>query len=163
MASRKALGRRAALRGVGALGLLGTAASVAGSAQASPGASPGHELVGSWLVSSPGPATRILYSFTVDGCSIVTDNEHPRRTPSHGAWMRVGDRQFVTRHMAFRFEPAGAVTGRIEVRIVYTVAPDDQSMQGTGFRYEYDAEDNLVSPPIPIEARATRIVPLLPE
>ena len=163
MARSKALGRRAALRTISALGLAGTAANMAGSTQASPAAQPGHEMVGSWLVSSPGPATRVLYTFTVDGGSIVTDNEHPHRTPSHGAWMRVGDRQFLTRHMAFRFDPTGAVTGRIEVRIVYTVAPDGQSMQGAGFRYEYDANDNLLSAPIPIEARATRIVPLLPE
>ena len=163
MASRKALGRRAALRGVGALGLLGTAASVAGSAQASPGASPGHELVGSWLVSSPGPATRILYTFTVDGSSIVTDNEHPRRTPSHGAWMRVGDRQFLTRHIAFRFEPAGTVSGRIEARIVYTVSPDGLTMQGSGLRYHFDAAGNPEGAPIPIQGTGTRIVPLMPE
>ena len=163
MAARKAVGRRTALRTMGALGVVGATAGAAGGVAAAPASQPGHEFVGSWVVQSPGPATRILYSFTVDGCSIVTDNEHPQRTPSHGAWMRVGDRQFVTRHMAFRFEPAGNVTGRIEVRIVYTVAADGQSMEGTGLRYEYDGNDNLLSPPIPISARATRIVPLLPE
>jgi hypothetical protein len=104
-----------------------------------------------------------LYTFTVDGGSIVTDNEHPHRTPSHGAWMRVGDRQFVTRHIAFRFDPTGNVDGSIELRIVYTVAPDNNTMSGSGVRYERDPDGNLVGPPIPIQSQATRIVPLLPE
>jgi hypothetical protein len=163
MANSKRVGRRAALRTVGALGVLGTTASVAGGAQAAPAATPGHELAGSWVVSGVPPAPRLLQTFTIDGCTISTDNEHPNRTPSHGAWMRVGDRQFLTRHMAFRFEPAGTVSGRIEARIVYSVAPDGQTMQGSGFRYDFDAEDNPTGPPIPIQGRGTRIVPLLPE
>jgi hypothetical protein len=43
------------------------------------------------------------------------------------------------------------------------VAPDGQTMQGSGFRYDFDAEDNPTGPPIPIQGRGTRIVPLLPE
>jgi hypothetical protein len=163
MASRKGIGRREALRTVGALGLFGTAASVAGGAQAAPTATPGFELAGSWLVSGVPPAPRLLQTFTSDGCTISTDDEHPHRTPSHGAWMRVGDRQFLTRHMAFRFEPAGAVSGRIEARIVYTVSPDGLTMQGSGLRYHFDAEGNPEGAPIPIQGQGTRIVPLMPE
>ena len=72
-------------------------------------------------------------------------------------------RQVLTRHMAFRFDPTGALNGRIEVRIIYTVAPDGNSMEGTGLRYEFDIQDNLMVAPIPITAQATRIVPLPPE
>src|SRR5207248_9090482 len=114
MASRQRIGRRAALRTVGALGIVGASASVAGGGQAAPTATPGFELAGSWIVSGVPPAPRLLQTFTSDGCTISTDDEHPHRTPSHGAWMRVGDRQFLTRHIALRFEPAGAVSGRLE-------------------------------------------------
>jgi hypothetical protein len=163
MASRKAIGRRAALRSVGALGIIGTAASVAGSAQAAPAATPGFELAGTWIVSGVPPAPTLLQTFTADGCTISTDNEHPHRTPSHGAWMRVGDRQFLTRHFALRFEPAGEVSGRIEARIVYTVSPDGLTMQGSGLRYHFDAAGNPEGEPIPIQGQGSRIVPLMPE
>src|SRR5436305_5783786 len=135
MARSRGIGRRAALRTVGALGVLGTTASVAGSGQAAPAAQAGHELAGSWLVSGVPPAPRLLQTFTMDGCTISTDDEHPHRTPSHGAWMRVGDRQFLSRHIAFRFDPAGTVSGRIEARIVYTVSPDRLTIQGSGLRH----------------------------
>jgi len=59
MAGRQGIGRRAALRSVGALGILGTAAIVAGSGQAAPAATPGFELAGSWLVLPGGDSPSV--------------------------------------------------------------------------------------------------------
>src|SRR4051794_1465643 len=102
MAGDERVGRRAALRTVGALGLAGATgagAAVAGNGQTVHAQANGHEFVGSWIVTGVDPAPRLLQTFTIDGCTIGTDSEHPHRTPSHGAWVHLGERRFLTRHM----------------------------------------------------------------
>ena len=162
MANRAAVGRRAAVRLAGALGAVGAGAALRprsdDGVQAAAGDVPA--IVGTWLVESPGPSTRLLKTYSADGTHLSVHDEHPTRSPQLGTWTQVGECQFLMRNVSFRFDAQGRRTGSIDVRALYTVSPAGDTMTGRGTRLELDLVGNLLEPPIAWESRATRLTPI---
>ncbi len=162
MAKRAAVGRRAAVQLVGALGAAGAGAALRsrsdGGVQAAARGMPA--IVGTWSVESPGPSTHLLQTYNADGSHLSVHDEHPTRSPQLGTWVQVGERQFLMRNISFRFDAAGQRTGSIDVRALYTVSSTGDTMTGRGTRHELDLAGNLLEPPMAWESRAIRLTPI---
>jgi len=117
-------------------------------------------IVGTWLVESPGPSTRLIASYSADGTHLSVTDEHPTRSPQLGPWTQVAEREFLTRGVSFRFDAQGRRTGSIDVRTLYTVSPAGDTMTGRGTRLELDLVGNLLEPPIALTSRGTRLTPI---
>ncbi len=161
MVQRRTMGRRAAVRLARVLGAAGAGAALLTSQpSAAAGAGGGAAIIGSWLVESPGPSTRLLQTYSADGAHLAVHDEHPTRSPQLGAWTQVGEHQFLMRGISFRFDGQGRRTGSIDVRALYTVSPAGDTMTGRGTRLELDLAGNLLEPPIAWTSRATRLTPI---
>ncbi len=163
MVQRRTMGRRAAVRLARVLGAAGAGAALLTSRpSAAAGAGGGSAIIGSWLVESPGPSTRLLQTYSADGAHLAVHDEHPMHSPQLGAWTQVGERQFLMRGISFRFDfdAQGRRTGSIDVRALYTVDPGGDTMTGRGTRLELDLAGTLLEPPIAWTSRATRITPI---
>lgn len=145
----------------GVLGVAGAGATLlrpAGQQLVAAGIQEGAEIVGTWVIDAPGaPSTRLLQTYNADGTHLSLHDEHTNRSPQLGAWTRVGDRQFLMRNISYRFDGSGRRSGEIDVRAVYTVDPDGQTMSGRGIRFETDLDGNLVTPIIPWTSGARRL------
>ena len=117
-------------------------------------------IVGTWVLTSPGPSTRLVQTYNADGTMLSIHDEHPRRNTLLGAWSQVGDREFLMRNLSYRFDPAGQLVATVEVRGLYTVAPGGDSMTGRGVRFELAPDGTPMGPTIPWESQAARLVPL---
>jgi hypothetical protein len=163
MAERKTVGRRAAVRWAGALGAAGAGAALLhanGGTGAVHAAGQGQAIVGTWLITSPGPSMRLLQTYSADGTHLSVHDEHPIRSPQLGTWVQVGEREFLMRNLSFRFDDQGNRTGSIDVRAVYTVSPAGDTMTGRGVRLELDLAGELLEPPIPWQSQAARVTPI---
>jgi hypothetical protein len=166
MDDQQAVGRRRAVRLLGAAGAAGAGAALFA------GADPGRDVdaagatapvVGTWLIDSPGPSIALIHTWHADGTFLSVDDQHPTRSPQPGVWEQIGEREFLFRHLSFRFDRAtGTRNGSIEVRGRYTVEPSGMTMRGRGVRLELDLAGTLLQPPIPWTADATRmtVVPI---
>lgn len=161
MTWRKTVGRRALVRLGGVLGVAGAGAALSRPARqglSAAGILEGSEIVGTWVIDAPGaPSTRLLQTYNADGTHLSLHDEHTTRSPQLGAWTRIGDRQFLMRNISYRFAGDGRRSGEIDVRAVYTVDPDGQTMSGRGIRFETDVDGNLITPIIPWTSRARRL------
>src|SRR4051794_33585087 len=57
----------------------------------------GQQMEGAWIVDTQTAAGRrlvALFTFNRDGTLSHTSQDHPIRGPSHGVWVRAGDREF---------------------------------------------------------------------
>lgn len=162
MVAQKTVGRRAAARLAGVLGIAGAGAALltARPERAHAVAGSGAEIVGTWTIESPGPSNRLLQTYHADGTHLSVHDEHPTRTPQLGSWTRVDERTFLMRNISLRFDAAGAWTGSIDVRALYTVSPAGDTMSGRGVRLELDQNGNLLQPPINWTSQAVRVVPV---
>jgi hypothetical protein len=108
------------------------------------------KLVGSWMVSvnrDPAlPPLKSLQSYTRSHSVIEIGNLGATvRSPSHGAWKRMGNRKYGTTTVFFRFDPAsGAYIGTVKLRHELELAPDGQSFAGVGIGELRDANGNLL-------------------
>jgi hypothetical protein len=94
-------------------------------------------LEGTWLqeLKIPGtpatqPPTLNLQTFNANGTTTATtaDGKH---NPAHGVWVRVGDRKFLATVFIFDFDPAGALTTILKIRVNLQVSLDGKTFFGT--------------------------------
>jgi hypothetical protein len=110
----------------------------------------GPTLIGSWMTSvNRGPALpplKSLQSYTRSHSVIEIGNLGATvRSPSHGAWKRIGGRKYGTTKVFFRFDPvSGAYIGTVKLRQELEVAPDGQSFAGVAIGELRDANGNLL-------------------
>jgi hypothetical protein len=138
MTEQQPMGRRRAVRLVGAVGAAGAGAAILGAGAGGGQANAAGRLpsiVGTWVISSPGPSMRLLQTYNADGTHLSVHDEHPTRSPQLGVWEQVEEREFLMRNPSLRFD-------------------DD------GVRLELDLEGNLLQPPIVWESAATRVAPI---
>lgn len=124
-----------------------TTALVAGCA--SPGStgetSPG--LVGAWIVTASRPAGvgKNLLTFSSDGTFFRSGDTHPVYSGGHGAWKRVGDREFDATYIAFLFDENGKWIGSNKVRIHIIQGPGDNEFTAETKSSRRDLQDNEIS------------------
>jgi hypothetical protein len=121
------------------------------SAWAGDGAGPGsNAIVGSWLVNVDRPGLgplKSLQTFTRGrGVIEIANGGATVRSPGHGAWRRVGGRQYETTHVFFRYDPAqgGAFVGTVKIRHVLELSRDGSSFTGVAVAELRDAAGNLL-------------------
>jgi hypothetical protein len=108
------------------------------------------QLVGSWMATvDRGPALpplKSLQSFTRGHSVIeVANGGATVRSPSHGAWERIGERKYASTIVFFRYDPAsGAYIGTLKLRSEMELAPDGQSFTGVAVGELRDPNGNLL-------------------
>ena len=115
---------------------------------ASPGStgetSPG--LVGAWIVtaSRPGGVGKNLLTFSSDGTFFRSGDTHPVLSGAHGAWKRVGDREFDASYIAFRFDQDRKWIGSTMTRIRIIPGPGGNEFTGVAKVSVRDLQDKEV-------------------
>lgn len=101
-------------------------------------------LVGAWLVSAsrPGGVGKNLLTFSSDGTFFRSGDTHPVLSGAHGAWKRVGDREFDATYIAFRFDQNGKWIGSNMTRIHIIQGPGDNEFTGVAKVSARDLQDN---------------------
>ena len=84
-------------------------------------------LIGAWIVTASRPAGvgKNLLTFSSDGTFFRSGDTHPV-SGAHGAWKRVGDREFDATYIAFRFDQNGKWIGSTKTRIHIVAGPGDE-------------------------------------
>ena len=103
-------------------------------------------LVGAWLVSAsrPGGVGKNLLTFSSDGTFFRSGDTHPVLSGAHGAWKRVGDREFDATYIAFRFDQDRKWIGSTKTRIHIIPGPGDNEFTGVAKVSVRDLQDNEV-------------------
>ena len=115
-----------------------------------PVAARANQLVGSWMVSvNRGPTLpplQSLQTYTKGRGVVEIANAGPTaRSPSHGAWKRIGGRRYGVTMVFFRYDPSsGAYAGTVKLRRVIRLAPDGRSFTGVGVAELRDPDGNLL-------------------
>jgi hypothetical protein len=117
-------------------------------------------IVGTWVLTSPGPSVRLVQIYNADGTMLSIHDEHGSRNTQLGLWTQTGEREFLMRNVSYRFDAIGQPVATIEIRATYVVEPDGASMMGRGLRVDLDLSGAPLGAPVPWESRATRMVPL---
>jgi len=120
--------------------------------QGPPGAtqSSAEAIVGSWTVSvNRGPSLpplKSLNTFTTSGGFVeIANGGATARSPSHGAWTRIGDRFYLYTTIFFRYDPAnGAYLGTVKLRHRIELSADSQSYAGFSTPEFRDPDGNLL-------------------
>ena len=86
-------------------------------------------LVGAWIVTASRPAGvgKNLLTFSSDGTFFRSGDTHPVLSGAHGAWKRVGDREFDATYIAFRFDQNGKWIGSTKTRYILFLALETTS------------------------------------
>jgi hypothetical protein len=89
-------------------------------------------LVGAWIVtaSRPGGVGKNMLTFSSDGTFFRSGDTHPVLSGAHGAWRRVGDKEFDATYIAFRFDQSGKWIGSTKTRIHIVAGPGDNDFTG---------------------------------
>lgn len=89
-------------------------------------------LIGAWIVtaSRPGGVGKNLLTFSSDGTFFRTGDTHPVLSGAHGAWKRVGDKEFDATYIAFRFDENRKWIGSTKTRIHIIPGPGDNEFTG---------------------------------
>ena len=133
-------------RGTVLLTLLITALIV-GCAAPGPSSETGGTLVGAWLVtvSRPGGVGKNMLTFSSDGTFFRSGDTHPVLSGAHGAWKRVGDREFHLTYVAFRFDQGGKWIGSQFVRAHLILSPDGNEFTGKAKVSTRDLQDKEIA------------------
>jgi hypothetical protein len=101
-------------------------------------------LVGAWIVTSSRPrgVGKNLLTFSSDGTFFRSGDTHPVLSGAHGAWKRVGDREFDATYIAFRFDQNGKWIGSNKTRIRIIQGPGDNEFTGVAKVSARDLQDN---------------------
>jgi hypothetical protein len=126
---------------------VGAISASAGNNRASHSAS--AKLVGSWMVSvnRPGlPPLKSLQTYTKGhGVMEIANGGATVRSPAHGAWNRIGNREYGSTTVFFRYDPvSGAFIGTLKIRHELELASDGQSFTGVAVGELRDANGNLL-------------------
>ena len=103
-------------------------------------------LVGAWIVTASRPAGvgKNLLTFSSDGTFFRSGDTHPVLSGGHGAWKRVGDREFDATYIAFRFDQDRKWVGSTKTRIHITSGPGDDEFTGLAKISTRDLQDNEI-------------------
>ena len=103
-------------------------------------------LVGAWIIT----ATRArgvgknLLTFSSDGTFFRSGDTHPVYSGGHGAWKRVGDREFNATYIAFNFDQTGKWIGSTKIRIHIVQGPGDNEFTAATKTTVLDLQENVV-------------------
>ena len=132
-------------------------ALIAGCASPGPSGETGGSLFGAWLVtvSLPGGVGKNMLTFSSDGTFFRSGDTHPVLSGAHGAWKRVGEREFHGTYVAFRFDQGGKWIGSQFVRAHFILSPDGNEFTGKAKVSLRDLQDQEVgtSEVIPVGRR----------
>ena len=105
-----------------------------------------RELVGAWIVTASRPAGvgKNLLTFSSDGTFFRSGDTHPVLSGAHGAWKRVGDKEFDATYIAFRFDQSGKWVGSTKTRIHIIPGPGDNEFTGVAKVSTRDLQDKEV-------------------
>ena len=103
-------------------------------------------LVGAWIVTASRPAGvgKNLLTFSSDGTFFRSGDTHPVLSGAHGAWKRVGDREFNATYIAFRFDENRKWIGSTKTRIHIIPGPGDSEFTGIAKVSTRDLQDKEV-------------------
>ena len=103
-------------------------------------------LVGAWLVTAHRErgAGKNLLTFSSDGTFFRSGDTHPVYSGGHGAWKRVGEREFEASYIAFTFNQDGKWSGSNLVRIRIIQGPGDNDFTATTKSARRDLQDNEI-------------------
>ena len=102
-------------------------------------------LVGAWIVTASRPAGvgKNLLTFSSDGTFFRSGDTHPVLSGAHGAWKRVGDREFDATYIAFRFDRTKE-NGSTKTRIHIVAGPGGIEFTGVAKVSTLDLQDKEV-------------------
>jgi hypothetical protein len=119
-------------------------------------------LIGAWIVTASRPAGvgKNLLTFSSDGTFFRSGDTHPVLSGGHGAWKRVGDREFDATYIAFRFDQDRKWIGSTMTRIHIIPGPGDDAFTGVAKISTRDLQDNEVgTSEVRLEGRRIKVVP----
>ena len=104
-------------------------------------------LVGAWIVTAHRArgAGKNLLTFSSDGTFFRSGDTHPIYSGGHGAWKRVGDRQFDATYIAFNFDQNGKWIGSNKVWLHIIQGPGENEFTATTKASRRDLQDNEIS------------------
>jgi hypothetical protein len=120
--------------------LLGGCASLSSTSESREG------LVGAWIVTASRPAGvgKNLLTFSSDGTFFRSGDTHPTLSGAHGAWKRVGDREFDATYIALRFDQSGKWIGSTTTRIHIVAGPGGNEFTGVAKVSTRDLQDKEI-------------------
>ena len=103
-------------------------------------------LIGAWIVTASRPAGvgKNLLTFSSDGTFFRSGDTHPVLSGAHGAWKRVGDKEFDATYIAFRFDQSGKWVGSTKTRIHIIPGPGDNDFTGVAKVSTRDLQDKEI-------------------
>lgn len=103
-------------------------------------------LVGAWIITAnrANGLGKNLLSFSSDGTFFRSGDTHPVYSGGHGAWKRVGDREFDATYIAFNFDQTGKWIGSNKVRIHIVQHPGGNEFTAETKVTVLDLQDNVV-------------------
>ena len=103
-------------------------------------------LIGAWIVTASRPAGvgKNLLTFSADGTFFRSGDTHPVLSGAHGAWKRVGDKEFDSTYIAFRFDQSGKWVESTKTRIHIIPGPGDNEFTGVAKVSTRDLQDKEV-------------------
>jgi hypothetical protein len=119
-------------------------------------------LIGAWIVTASRPAGvgKNLLTFSSDGTFFRSGDTHPLLSGGHGAWKRVGDREFDATYIAFRFDQDRKWIGSTMTRIHIIAGPGDEEFTGAAKVSTRDLQDKEVgTSEVRLEGRRIQVVP----
>ena len=104
-------------------------------------------LIGAWIVTASRPAGvgKNLLTFSSDGTFFRSGDTHPVLSGAHGAWKRVGDKEFDATYIAFRFDENRKWIGSTKTRIHIVAGPGDNEFTGVAKVSTLDLQDKEVA------------------
>jgi hypothetical protein len=94
--------------------------------------------------SRPAGVGKNLLTFSSDGTFFRSGDTHPVLSGAHGAWKRVGDKEFDATYIAFRFDQSGKWVGSTKTRIHIIPGPGDNEFTGVAKVSTLDLQDKEV-------------------
>ena len=103
-------------------------------------------LVGAWIVTASRPVGvgKNLLTFSSDGTFFRSGDTHPVLSGAHGAWKRVGDKEFDATYIAFRFDQDRKWIGSTKTRIHIVSGPGDDEFTGVAKVSTLDLQDKEI-------------------
>lgn len=135
---------------------------VAGCASPGPTGETSRGLVGAWIVTASRPAGvgKNLLTFSSDGTFFRSGDTHPVLSGAHGAWKRVGDREFDATYIAFRFDQDRKWIGSTKTRIHIISGPGDDEFAGMAKVSTRDLQDNEIgTSEVRLDGKRIRVEP----
>jgi hypothetical protein len=119
-------------------------------------------LIGAWIVTASRPAGvgKNLLTFSSDGTFFRSGDTHPVLSGGHGAWKRVGDKEFDATYIAFRFDQDRKWIGSTMTRIHILPGPGDNDFTGVAKVSTRDLQDKEVgTSEVRLEGRRIQVEP----